>query len=93
MDDQKSRASQVFSEGYSYLVTQKTTKGFTIMLNKPAQEDITFSWIALGVDKPKLSVSDGLASDTSPTPTPLMTTVTLTVSPTQEVSDSAKQKE
>jgi hypothetical protein len=30
-----------------YVVTKRTSKGFTILLNKPATEDLTFSWIAL----------------------------------------------
>jgi hypothetical protein len=35
--------------GVSYAVTNKTVKGFTIVLNKPAPEEIRFSWISLAV--------------------------------------------
>jgi hypothetical protein len=40
---------KIFSRNYAYIVTKKTIKGFTIVLNKTANEDLTFSWTALGV--------------------------------------------
>ena len=32
-----------------YLITNKSQKGFTIVLNKPATRELTFSWVALSV--------------------------------------------
>ncbi len=43
------REQTLFDAGYSYLVSDVSTKGFTIVLNKPAAEDITFSWNAISV--------------------------------------------
>jgi len=35
-----------------FIITHKTTNGFTILLDKPADEDIAFSWLALSVQNP-----------------------------------------
>jgi hypothetical protein len=35
--------------GISYAITNKSARGFTIVLNKPAPSDIKFSWISLAV--------------------------------------------
>ncbi|MBI3588890.1 MAG: hypothetical protein HY093_00540, partial [Candidatus Liptonbacteria bacterium] len=43
----------IFGNGLNYLVTRKNPKGFTIVLNKPAPTDITFSWVALAVKDAK----------------------------------------
>ncbi|MCW1888083.1 MAG: LamG domain-containing protein [Candidatus Moranbacteria bacterium] len=38
-----------FADDVKYLVTNKSQKGFTIVLNKPATRELTFSWVALSV--------------------------------------------
>jgi len=47
----------VFEKNYSFVVVNKSAKGFTIVLNKRAEDDIEFSWIALAVKDAKLSFS------------------------------------
>jgi hypothetical protein len=48
-----SQEEQFFSAGVDYIVTRKSVNGFTILLNKPAPQDIKFSWIALAVKDPR----------------------------------------
>ena len=59
---------KIFVSDLKYVVTKRTTKGFTIILSKPAISDITFSWIALGVDGSFLTPTP--MSTPSPTPDP-----------------------
>ncbi|MDD5083965.1 MAG: hypothetical protein PHT88_03470 [Candidatus Moranbacteria bacterium] len=40
---------QLLAKNYSYFVVNRTKKGFTIILNKPADEDLDFSWVAIAV--------------------------------------------
>ena len=60
----------IFDSGMIYLITQKNTKGFTILLNKPAPTDISFSWTAFAVKNPKtffsLKEEQQETSDTQP---------------------------
>ncbi len=42
-------AKTFLENGISYVVTNKSKTGFTIVLNKPAPQDIKFSWVALAV--------------------------------------------
>jgi hypothetical protein len=42
---------RIFAENIDYLITKRTTNGFTILLRRPAVEDISFSWIALEAGK------------------------------------------
>ncbi|MEK7148248.1 MAG: hypothetical protein AAB758_03030, partial [Patescibacteria group bacterium] len=60
----------IFANNIQYLVTKKTTRGFTIVLNKPAPNDIRFSWIALAVKSAKMFSS----IEVSATPTPVPST-------------------
>ncbi|TSC89037.1 MAG: ImpA family type VI secretion-associated protein, partial [Parcubacteria group bacterium Gr01-1014_3] len=53
-----STASAIFANNVHYLVTNKSVKGFTILLNQAASVDIQFSWIALAVKSPKTFESD-----------------------------------
>jgi len=48
-----SAVSALLQKGYSYVVAKKSIKGFTIYLNKAAEEDVPFSWIALAVKNAK----------------------------------------
>jgi len=59
---------EIFTNNIQYLITKKTTKGFTIILNKPAPNDIRFSWIALAVKSPKVFNSIEVVLTPSPTP-------------------------
>ncbi len=45
---------QIFSNDVRFLVTNKSEKGFTILLNKPAPTDVPFSWTALAVKSAKV---------------------------------------
>ena len=52
---QKQLEDAILSGNLSYVITQRTTKGFVIRLNKPAAEDLNFSWVALSVQNAKTS--------------------------------------
>jgi hypothetical protein len=43
----------VFDKDIRYLVTEKSPRGFTIVLAEMAPRDLQFSWVALSVDKAK----------------------------------------
>ncbi len=62
---QKTLEDQILNGNISYVITQRTTKGFVVRLNKPAAEDINFSWVALSVQDAKTS---GLNLDVTPQP-------------------------
>lgn len=55
--------STIFSKGYSYIITNVTSNGFTIVVNKPVSDDTTFSWTALMVARP--TPTDNTDSNTS----------------------------
>ena len=71
-DQQDQLTQALFDAGIQYLIVKKSEHGFTIILNKPAPQDINFSWIALAVRSAKLFSSKevGTRSDTSPSPLP-----------------------
>lgn len=48
-EDSKVAEGRILSAGYSYIISNVQAKGFTIVLSKPAQEDIQFNWNALAV--------------------------------------------
>ncbi|HSA84418.1 MAG TPA: hypothetical protein VLF20_06070 [Patescibacteria group bacterium] len=62
-DAQSSFEEAVLGSNITYIVTKRTTKGFTILLQQPAQEDLTFAWTAF-------SVSDPIVFTSMPTPVP-----------------------
>jgi hypothetical protein len=43
------REDAVFAENIQYLITKKSTKGFTILLRSRAETDIPFNWTALAI--------------------------------------------
>lgn len=56
-----------------YIVTRRTTRGFVIKLNKPAPEDLKFSWTALAVKEGSVVVNRQslvVGQETSPGPSP-----------------------
>jgi hypothetical protein len=54
---QQQLEDEVLNGNLTYVITQRTTKGFVIKLNRPAPDDINFSWIAISVDNVKTSVA------------------------------------
>jgi hypothetical protein len=76
-------------QNYSYKVAKRSTHGFFIQLNKPANDDLTFSWIALNIKDANTSESNEKNAlfptifptlfvtpsvfESSPTPTPKIT--------------------
>lgn len=49
---------QMLLEGnYNFLITKVSDEGFTISLNKPASEDISFSWLATQIKDAKVTSS------------------------------------
>jgi len=48
-----------FGKDIKFLITNATTTGFTIYLNKPVDEDVSFNWIALAVKSAKMFESSG----------------------------------
>jgi Chaperone of endosialidase len=67
----ESAAQELFDAGIQYLVIDKNEKGFTLLLNKPAPKDIGFSWIALAVKDPKIVISRGPDTVTTPINVPV----------------------
>ncbi len=63
--DQVAAAQAFLNEGVSFVVTNKSKDGFTIVLNKPATEDIRFSWTALAVHNAKTFLSDAAPANQS----------------------------
>ncbi len=60
-DDQSAEQAQIsnaLNSDMRYVVADSSTKGFTIMLNKPATSDIQFNWFALAVKDAKTFASD-----------------------------------
>ena len=55
-------ATDLFEQDVRYIILGKDETGFTILLNKPAPQNIRFSWVALGVRDPKIieSIFEGL---------------------------------
>jgi len=81
LEDSKVLQKRVADSNYSYFIVNRTTKGFTIVLNKNASEDLTFSWIALSVKDAKR-----FESKIEPTPTP--SAVPVSASPAPSASPS-----
>ncbi|HEX8182575.1 MAG TPA: hypothetical protein VF575_03155 [Candidatus Saccharimonadales bacterium] len=65
IEDSKLKEQRLFAAGYSYLVSNSTTKGFTIVLNKKASENLQFSWNAVAIKDPTTTTGD---ADTTEAP-------------------------
>ena len=86
---QKQLEDSVLSGGVSYVITQRTTKGFVIKLNKSTDKDLNFSWVALSVNKAK---TWGSTSYQIPTPTPsLLPLPSATATPSAAVQSILNQ--
>lgn len=69
--DTKELEQKLFAKSYSFVVVNKSKKGFIIVLNKKAEDDIEFSWLAVSVRENKISISKTLLDlILSPTLTP-----------------------
>ncbi len=79
IEDTKVLQNRVAESNYSYFIVNRNTRGFAIVLNKNASEDITFSWVALAVKDAKR-----FESRIEPTPTP--TIIPASASPTPSLS-------
>ncbi|MDE1946105.1 MAG: DUF5011 domain-containing protein, partial [Patescibacteria group bacterium] len=88
----------IFLNDIRYVITKKTANGFTIVINKAAPDDITFSWIALAVKDAKTfgtpvgsapsGQSSGSSSGTTATTTSTSTSATSTASSTGQTATS-----
>lgn len=68
-EDPKILQKRVAESNYSYFIVNRTKKSFTIILNKNASQDLTFSWTALSV-KDARRFESKVESKSEPTPTP-----------------------
>jgi hypothetical protein len=75
-------AQQIFDSDIRFVVINKSEKGFTIMLNKPAPFEINFSWIALAVNGAKTFTSK------QPALTPVIETPVIKNEPVIDASSS-----
>ena len=73
---------QIFTNDVRFLVTNKSEKGFTILLNKPAPTDVPFSWTALAVKSAKVFSSIAV-------PTEIPSTVTIIPASSGQVAGAA----
>ena len=64
----------ILSAGYTYIITNQSSKGFTIQLSKAAVTDVPFAWNAIAVNNPTTFSSSG-QSVVMPTVTLIPTTV------------------
>ncbi len=62
---QEALVQSLFDQGLQYAVIKRTAKGFAIVLNKPAPENLEFSWTAFAVKNPKIFRSIPTAGNTS----------------------------
>lgn len=85
----------ILNSQITFLVTNKTKKGFTIKLNKTASEDIEFSWTALAVKDVKKTVgkkadavNQATQNETQPSNLPVQTPIP-TITPSPSASPAA----
>jgi hypothetical protein len=71
--------SAIFSSNMRFIVTKTTTKGFTIVLDKPISEDISFSWSALSVKDPQ-TFTNKISQIIEPTLTPTVAPASVSTS-------------
>lgn len=58
VEDTRELEEKLFLQDYSYAVINKSNKGFTIVLNKKAVEDVEFSWFAVSIKQSPLSLGE-----------------------------------
>jgi hypothetical protein len=52
IEDSRLKEQRLLSNGYSYIISNSSAKGFTIVLNKKASENLQFTWNALAIKNP-----------------------------------------
>ncbi len=57
VEDAKLKEQRLLEAGYSFLVSKSSTKGFTIVLNKKAAENLQFNWHAVAISNLGLTSS------------------------------------
>ncbi|HEV8601444.1 MAG TPA: hypothetical protein VGQ87_02485, partial [Patescibacteria group bacterium] len=95
LDDNEldSNVVSILSNNLQYLITNKSTKGFTVRLNHVAPVDIKFSWIALAVKNPKIFSNENVgqvAGQTSDTGTSGQTETNESSPATEPTSQSSE---
>jgi hypothetical protein len=55
--DSLSLEQTFFKQGYHYIIVDRSKKGFTIVLNKKAGDDVTFTWTAVQIKDAKTARS------------------------------------
>lgn len=56
---QEALEARLFKANVRYVITKRSNKGFVILLDKKAEEDVAFSWIAVRVDNPVVRKGNG----------------------------------
>ncbi len=56
-DSSQAKQQRYLDGGYTYFVSNVTTKGFTLVLNKQAGEDLNFNWLATAISNVRISES------------------------------------
>ncbi|MFZ1654596.1 MAG: hypothetical protein WAT84_02085 [Candidatus Moraniibacteriota bacterium] len=59
-------AAAYFDGDIKYIVTKKSERGFTIVLNKPAPRELQFSWVAIAVAEARVSRSEETGTGEDP---------------------------
>jgi hypothetical protein len=80
-DKQNQDIQNLFNTDLSYLIVNKSEKGFTIILKHTAESDIRFSWITLAVKGAKTfsSLTEGIIPEIVPVITTMPNTVPLLI--------------
>ncbi len=60
--------AQFFASDLSFIIKNKSTHGFTIVLNKPAPADVSFSWMAMSIKNAQTSFSEESAQASADLP-------------------------
>lgn len=85
---------RLFEKGYTYIIVNRASKGFTIVLNKKADEDISFSWMALAVKNARVTKSKVTVTPTVSTiPTNDPQPIPANFSPNPSVSSQNPERE
>jgi hypothetical protein len=63
IEDPTLKEQRLFGAGYSYIISNSSVKGFTIVLNKKAAEDLQFNWSAVAIRDPATTVGSADATN------------------------------
>jgi hypothetical protein len=68
-EEQEESLKNYFARNYRFVIRQTTTKRFFIVLDKPAEDDVVFSWVSLAIQDAQTFNSKDSSTVTIPTPT------------------------